>query len=387
MKKDKNDEMYSIPDAPFPIFDTQLSIQENLTQSAQLKIPTPQLPQTQHPHKFFDYTIQHPLGIPACPITGSSAYIRLLAQLGFSVFTHKTIRSFAHPPHPFPHTLPVSYQLLSHLDLHTSVMHSTDQQPTLMNTLALANSIGNSSDMLAASVQGIADSRAALNNNQILIASIYGAATNTRTLVDDWTFLACTVVEAGAHAVEANFSCPNLHDNSPIYCNLDLMQQIIKNITTAINPIPLIIKVGISNNAQQMETMMCAAACAGARGICGINSVSTQILNEHHQPAFGTRTTAGISGAPIFNLAVKWIQHAYYINKKHNLDLTILGTGGITLPEQFDSFFDAGADIAMSGTGTMWDPYLATRYIKRIYNANISTLNTHYRNMYEHPAQ
>jgi dihydroorotate dehydrogenase len=47
------------------------------------------------------------------------------------------------------------------------------------------------------------------------------------------------------------------------------------------------------------------------------------------------------------------------------LFLALLGCGGIMLPEHFDAFFEAGADVAMSATGLMWDPYLAMRYHAR----------------------
>ena len=35
------------------------------------------------------------------------------------------------------------------------------------------------------------------------------------------------------------------------------------------------------------------------------------------------------------------------------------------LPEHFDAFLEAGADIATTATGMMWDPYLALRYHER----------------------
>ena len=41
--------------------------------------------------------------------------------------------------------------------------------------------------------------------------------------------------------------------------------------------------------------------------------------------------------------------------------MKLMGTGGVTLPEHFDHFFKAGADVAMSAVGMMWDPYLAVK--------------------------
>ena len=50
------------------------------------------------------------------------------------------------------------------------------------------------------------------------------------------------------------------------------------------------------------------------------------------------------------------------INEREKLGLAIIGVGGITLPEHFNEFYNAGADIAMTATGMMWAPYLAMRY-------------------------
>ena len=43
----------------------------------------------------------------------------------------------------------------------------------------------------------------------------------------------------------------------------------------------------------------------------------------------------------------------------------MLGCGGIAKPEHFEEFLKAGAAIAMTATGMMWDPYLALRYHER----------------------
>ena len=52
----------------------------------------------------------------------------------------------------------------------------------------------------------------------------------------------------------------------------------------------------------------------------------------------------------------------YRVIKEERLDLALVGCGGIMLPSQFDEFLSAGAQVAMSATGMMWDPFLALRY-------------------------
>ncbi len=109
--------------------------------------------------------------------------------------------------------------------------------------------------------------------------------------------------------------------------------------------------------------MMIAAARSGVRAIAGINTVSMQVKDEQGQPALGqSRLTSGVCGGPIRKLALHFTEQCHAINAKEKLDLTLIVCGGITLPEHFDQFLHAGADIATSATGMMWDPYLAARY-------------------------
>ena len=106
-----------------------------------------------------------------------------------------------------------------------------------------------------------------------------------------------------------------------------------------------------------------AAARAGVRGVSGINTISMKVLDKKGDPALGPgRLTSGICGNPIRHAALEFIQQARAINEKEKLGLAIIGTGGVTLPEHFTEFLNAGADIVMTATGMMWDPYLALRH-------------------------
>ena len=57
-----------------------------------------------------------------------------------------------------------------------------------------------------------------------------------------------------------------------------------------------------------------------------------------------------------------FIEKLVRIKKELNADFTICGVGGIMTAEDFTERLNAGADIAMSATAIMWDPFLAQRY-------------------------
>ena len=112
-----------------------------------------------------------------------------------------------------------------------------------------------------------------------------------------------------------------------------------------------------------MRKTLIVAARSGVRAICGINTIGLKVIDEQGKPALGQgRLVSGVCGSPIRRAALTFVREAHNINQTEKLGLTLMGVGGITLPEHFKDFFEAGADSALTATGLMWDPYLAARY-------------------------
>ena len=150
-----------------------------------------------------------------------------------------------------------------------------------------------------------------------------------------------------------------------LYSNPEAVYEISSKIVKAIGDTPFIIKMGVYTDPSRMRQMFIAAARAGVRAICGLNTISIKVLNSQQQPALGdNRLTCGICGGPIREAALEFTRQAREIIDSEKLGLKLLSTGGATLPHHFQQFLDAGADIAMTATGMMWDPYLAMKYHK-----------------------
>ncbi len=311
---------------------------------------------------FFGYTINSPLGVPACPATANAKGIQLLSSLGFDIFTCKTIRSTPSPIYPSPNIVFIEPPKTFDPTKTNSPIKQRNSQQKAMSELSIANSIGNPSFELEGTLKEISNARQSLQKGQILIASIFGTDTQKRSMIDDFVYLAQRTKDAGFNAVEANFSCPNVENGSSIYTDSKLVEELTRKMVRVLKDTPLILKVGYIHDRTLMKKVLTAAARAGAQGICSINTISRPVVNKENKTVFPGRNKAGISGAPIRNAALSFMRNASTINARDKLNLTLLGTGGITLPEHFDLFFDAGADIAMSATGTMWNPYLALRY-------------------------
>ena len=54
------------------------------------------------------------------------------------------------------------------------------------------------------------------------------------------------------------------------------------------------------------------------------------------------------------------------LREEFNYSYIIIGVGGVASPEDFFEYRNAGADIVMSATGAMWNPYLARDIKERL---------------------
>lgn len=335
-----------------------------LTQMAEPNLPIIHRAPKKDWIEFLGYKIASPIGISACAATTSEG-IRLAARLGCDVLTYKTIRCYEWPPHPQPNIMYVDQSMpLTHDDIgKTIIAHSTE--PKNLVNIVIANSFGNQSMDSDYTKNDIQKAKQSLFEGQVLIVSIFG---NTH---DEWIKTAQLAIESGADIIEANFSCPNLNtNNEPIYTRPDDIFLIAQALVQSIpSHIPLILKFEVFTDYQLMECSLIAAAHAGAKGICGINSVPMKVINSDGMPTFGTRIFAGVSGMPIQELALDFIKTASTIIQKENLNLVLLGVGGITMACHFSKFLAAGATVALSATGMMYNPYLAAEYHEQIHNA------------------
>jgi dihydroorotate dehydrogenase len=353
-----------------PLYDIHKTYLENADSGPFFNGPLPErtFPPKEKWFDFLGYPVASKIGVPAGPLL-TSPWINLAARLGFDILTYKTIRSQEHPCHPLPNMV--------YVDTHGMIsQEGKPQNATLVakpssqiEALAVTNSFGMPSKSRFFLLEDIPRANASLQEGQVMVVSIVGTLRSDSTFIEDFVNAALLAKEAGAKIIEANFSCPNVDKSQGcLYMSPSTVADIGVALVKAIAPIPLIIKVGTFSTDKQLRDVFCAAARCGIRAISGINTVSMTVLDEKGHPALGTqRLTSGICGGPIRQVALQFIEHAARINRREKLDLTLIGVGGITLPEHFDLFLNAGADVAMSATGMMWDPYLAARYHQKLF--------------------
>ena len=352
------------PENP-PIYDIQKSYSENLEKGPFFEgaIPNRTLPSEEKWFDFLGFKVAAPLGVPAGPLL-NGRWSLFAAEMGFDIVTYKTIRSKVHLAHPVPNMIYVDTQGMLSYQRASETLVQAKAPPRDMVSLAATNSFGIPSKDKDYLMADIASANASLAAGQVMIVSIVGTPREGEDFVEDFVICSTIALEAGAKIIEADFSCPNVSScEGSLFTNPEMVYEICFRIKKAIGSTPLIIKIGVIPEEEILKQVMLAAAKAGVSAVCGINTMSMKVINADGKPALGEkRLTAGVCGGPIREVALDFVRKARKINDVEKLNMLIMGTGGATLPEHFDLFFEAGADVAMSAVGMLWDPYLAARY-------------------------
>lgn len=345
---------------PRPIYSIDKTYSENIVLGPNY---TDDLPPRRWPPEdqwidFMGFKVASPIGVPAGPLL-SSKWIALASGLGFDIVTYKTIRSHAYAGHPLPNVIFVEKDPSDPLTFRQCA--APPENPA---KLCITNSFGMPSMSPDFLCQDIRLAKESLKKGQILIVSVTGSPESDCGVIKDFITAALLAKDSGADIVEANFSCPNVGaKEGSLYCDPDASFLIADQLSKAISPLPLLVKVGAFPGREALQKTLTALARANARGVCGINTIPSKVLTQEGQPALGVgRETSGICGDAIRAPALDFIRSAREVIQKEHLDLELAGCGGIMLPEHFDDFLTAGAKIALTATGMMWNPYLATQY-------------------------
>ena len=323
------------------------------------------LPERVHgaPVKLWDFTVNSPIGVPAGPLLNAK-YVALYAKLGFDIPVYKTVRTVAREAHQKPNCLMVeSTRQLTEGEIGKSI-YPFDREPQIAEEIAITNSFGIPSQTVEVWQKDIETANQTLEKNQLMIVSCVGTPLEERNLIEDFVLCAQKAVEAGAKAIELNYSCPNvISKEGSIYQDTVLSSAISKAVKFAIKHTPLMMKIGYVPNQKHLLEIIKANA-PFVDGIAAINTISMQArMRDGTQALPGKgRLNSGICGHIIKNLALQMTRNIHRIRRNKKYDFILCGVGGIVQSCDIDDYLNAGADIVMSGTGAMWNPLLAHKW-------------------------
>lgn len=310
-------------------------------------------------HPFLDHKVYLPFGIPAGPLLNSN-FVQAAFNAGFDICVYKTVRTDAFPCHPFPNVLSLS--------IDGDLAFEKLKQPLLAipeykEPISITNSFGVPSRKPEVWQEDVKKAMQSASKGQVLILSFMGTVKQEQTqqeFIDDFTLAAKLAYETGAKILEANLSCPNIGNEGLVCYNLDVTEQVVRNIRNVIGNTPLVLKVGYYNNDKGLEKLA-KIASAYANDIAGINTLQATIVNEHGKQALPgeNRAKSGVCGRAIRWAGLDFVTKLKKIKETHNYTFSITGVGGVTNPDDYRLYKGAGADVVMSATGAMWNPFLA----------------------------
>lgn len=178
--------------------------------------------------------------------------------------------------------------------------------------------------------------------------------------VEDYCQVVEGICKSGlAQAIELNVSCPNVKLGGLAFgVDAKVLRGLVEEVRKVCT-LPLFVK--LSPNVTRIQDLALAAASGGADGLSLINTlVGMQIDLIKRKPVLANRT-GGLSGRAIKPVAVRMV---YDVAKE--VDLPIIGMGGIYSGRDAAEFIMAGAWAVEVGTANFTDPYACPRIIAEL---------------------
>jgi dihydroorotate dehydrogenase (NAD+) catalytic subunit len=337
-------------------YDVTRTWEENYRNGPLFSEAPPKIPDTGR-KRFLGLSVRSRIGISAGLLLNSQ-WLLPYAERGFDLLTYKTVRSSQRASHPLP-----NWVFVEDTSPPLGPVVVTDRVPEDPCEISSAVCFGMPSvgpEIWRSDVEKI---RRHLADGQVLIVSVVASPNSHSTLddiADDFAICARWAVEAGAHVIEANLSCPNVCSaEGSLYHDAVASRSIALRIRASIDNVPLLLKVSTfrSQDAQR-EFMMSIDGVAN--GITLVNCITRPVLYHDGCPVFGPDyRSAGVLGRAIHQPAVDLVRQTKEIIERSNLSLEIAAVGGVAGVEDMQDFWDAGADAILCGSSPMYNPSLA----------------------------
>lgn len=344
-----------------PFYDPEKSYEENFKDGpfgafadAEI-IETPGEPR----FDFFGYKVNSPFGIPAGPLINGK-FVEGALRKGFDIVTYKTVRTRRYPCHPWPNVLSVDIpdKLTLKMAEGRLVADHRYHQP-----LSITNSFGVPSPEPDFWKKDMAEVVKKAGKGQVVVGGFQGTKEgggDVASYINDFRTAARMIKETGAHVMEVNLSCPNEGTAHLLCFDIERSAVIAQAIKEEVGTIPLIVKIAYYPDEEELRSFVRMLGPI-VDGISAINTIAAEIVDKEGKQALPGegRLRSGVCGHSIKWAGVEMVGRLKRFREELGLGFTIIGVGGVNTVEDFQEYRSAGADIVMSATGAMWNPYLA----------------------------
>lgn len=313
-----------------------------------------EIPAWPAPATFCGLPVGSHLGVAAGPLL-NGRWLLHYAALGFDVLTYKTVRSAARECYPLPNLVPVRCGSL--FGGEADLPRAEDM------TGSWAVSFGMPSQPPDVWRRDVEWTRGRLASGKRLVVSVVGTVQPGWSLDDlaaDYARCARWAADAGAEAVEANFSCPNVATrDGQLYQQPADAARVAAALRESLAALPLVIKVGHVNDRDAAVSLV-AALAPHVDGLSMTNSVAATVVDASGQRMFDGQPR-GICGAATREASLAQTRMFADLLAPLPRPLELIGVGGVSTAEHVAEYLAAGATSVQLATAIMIDPQVAVR--------------------------
>lgn len=187
-----------------------------------------------------------------------------------------------------------------------------------------------------------------------IIANVAGSET------EDYVEVAKQISKApNVHAIELNISCPNVKQGGITFGTVPEIAHDLTKKVKEVSAVPVYVK--LSPNVSDIVTMAKAVEAAGADGLTMINTLMGMRLDLKTGKPVLANKSGGLSGPAIKPVAIRMI---YEVSQQVNIP--IIGMGGIESADDVIEYFYAGASAVAVGTLNFTDPFICPKIIDEL---------------------
>ena len=159
--------------------------------------------------------------------------------------------------------------------------------------------------------------------------------------------------------IELNISCPNVKAGGMAFgIKNEVAREVVREVRNVTN-LPLVIK--LSPNAEDIIGMakVCEEECAD--GVSLVNTFKAMAIDIHKRKPVFENIYAGLSGPAIKPIALRMVHEVC-----KNVNIPVMGMGGITTAQDAIEFIMAGSTCIQVGTANFINPKIGLEIIDEI---------------------
>lgn len=351
-----------------PFFDPEKSYEENFQQGPFGTLADGTIFQEagEPSYTVLGQPVSLPFGIPAGPLLNGK-FVKAALDKGFDIPVYKTVRTRKYASAPWPNVLAVQ---VADKDLTFAMAEEgLVANHHFAEPLAITNSFGVPSFEPDFWQPDMAEAARHAKKGQFVIGSFQGTTNpdgDVARYIQDFVLAAKLVKETGVKVLEANLSCPNEGTAHLLCYDTQRSKTILAAIKNEIGDTPLVIKIGYFADRNPLRHLV-AEVGSLVQGISAINTIPARVVDEQGNQALPGpgRIRSGVCGQPIKWAGLAVVQQLAVLRQELGLSFAIVGVGGVTRPEDYHEYRDAGAEVVMSATGAMWNPQFAQEIKRR----------------------